>query len=337
MADKTDYIEWETGCIKKSWQGRISVALIYPNTYHVGMSNLGFQTVYRLLNEMDNVVCERAFLSDVTFNAQGDIRSLESRKSISDFNIIAFSISFETDFLNLLAAVENAGLPMQSAARGDPHPLVIAGGVACFLNPEPVAPFVDCFLIGEAERLLPHFFSIFDPGKNRISILKSVAQRIPGAYVPAFYKPSYNPDGTLFSFDPLEDVPKAIKRIYVADLSLSSCCSSILTPHTSFGKTFIIEVSRGCPHGCRFCSAGYIYRPPRFRPVSLLNQNIDTGVSQTNKIGFMGAAVSDHPSIEHLSKKTITHGATLSFSSLRADALTPNLTTALKGGGLKTA
>ncbi|MBW1892956.1 MAG: radical SAM protein [Deltaproteobacteria bacterium] len=322
--------------VPKHRKGRIYVALVYPNTYSVGMSNLGFQTTYSLINQMDGVVCERAFLPE---NKEGsDVpKTIESNRSLSGFDIIAFSISFEVDYLNLIAVVEKAGLPLQSAARGDPHPLIIAGGVACFLNPEPVAPFVDCFLIGEAERLLPRFFNFYDPLSEKKTLLKNLAKKLPGAYIPYFYKHIYNNDGTLLSIKPDPGIPAKVKRVVTDDISNISTCTAVLTYQTTFKNSFLIEVSRGCAHGCRFCSAGFVYRPPRFRPYSLLQDNIEEGSNLTTKIGFVGAAVSDHPDIGRLCDLAARKKLKVSFSSLRADALTPELVAALKKSRVKTA
>ena len=151
--------ESETGIIRKDWKGKTSIALVFPNYYAVGMPNLGFQSVYRLLNSMTSVVCERAFLPE----NPGPAASVESGSKIDQFDIIAFSISFENDYLNLLTLLKDSGIPLLSSQRNEAHPLVIAGGVACFINPEPVAHFVDCFLIGEAECLLPVLSTASNP------------------------------------------------------------------------------------------------------------------------------------------------------------------------------
>ena len=178
----------ETGAIRKNWKGRLRIALVYPNTYSVGMSNLGFQSVYRLLNEYDHVVCERVFQPAV----QKDVPlSIESKRPLRDFDIVAFSISFENDYPHILAILDQAALPLLSSDRGSPHPLVIAGGVACFLNPEPISAFVDCFLIGEAEGLLPGFVDHYDPGIDRMNGLARMAVDLPGVYVPALYRADY--------------------------------------------------------------------------------------------------------------------------------------------------
>lgn len=331
-------ISMETGIIRKRRQGRISIALVYPNTYGVGMSNLGFQAVYRLLNQRDDVVCERAFaLKRGAKPNDGVLRTVESGRSVAEFDIIAFSISFEADYLNLTAIVLQAGLPLRSAARGDPHPLVIAGGVACFLNPEPVAPFIDCFFIGEAEALLSLFFRFYDPGLDRRERLRRIASNVPGIYAPCFYGVDYHEDGTLRSFDPHPGFSSKIRRGMTADLSDCPTCSTLLTPQTPFGDTFLIEVSRGCTHGCRFCGAGFVYRPSRVRPLGLLKQNISEGAALSPKIGLVGAAVSDHPDLERLCGFAIEKGLTISFSSLRADALTPTLAEVLRKSGVKTA
>jgi len=346
----TKFAESETGLIRKDRRGRIKVALVYPNRYYVGMSNLGFQTVYLLLNKIEQVVCERGFLPE---NQARDkrlpinrIATIESERPISDFDIIAFSVSFENDYPNLLTILKKAQLPLRSRDRGSSNPLVIAGGVACFLNPEPIAPFIDCFLIGEAEGLLPRFFTVlyetglgkgFKTDKEKEACLKTVAQNVSGVYVPAFYKAAYNTDRTLRSFEPVGDVPDKVERVYVKDLSQVPTCSSVITPNTTFGRTFLIEVARGCPHGCRFCSTGYIYRPPRFRPSLLLEKCMEQGSLLTNRIGLVGTAVSDLPEIKRLCEYGNQKGNRISFSSFRADSLTPELISALRQSKVKTA
>ncbi len=345
MAWKTDkthkrFAESEIGTIRKDWAGHIKIALVYPNRYHVGMSNLGFQTVYHLLNDINHVLCERSFLPEKNRQASANITTIESGRPISDFDIIAFSISFENDYLNLLTILSKAGLPLHSSNREDHHPLVMAGGVACFLNPEPIASFIDCFLIGEAEGIFPQFFSTLLPellNTGKKSLLKIVARKTPGVYVPSFYRTTYNPDGTICSFKPVCDVPDKIKRIYVKDISHVTTCSSILTPHTTFKQTFLIEVGRGCTHGCRFCTAGYIYRPPRFRSLSLLKKCIEQGSLLTDRIGLVGAAVSDFPDIVELCSQVHNMNIRISFSSFRADALTPELISVLRQSKVKTA
>ena len=330
-------VDSEKGTIRKSWRSKVSIALVYPNRYHVGMSNLGYQTLYRLFNSYDHVVCERAFLPESNRPQPGRLKTMESGRPVAAADIIAFSLSFENDYPHLLDILDKAGLPLRSHARGQDHPLIIAGGVACFLNPEPIAAFIDCFLIGEAEGILPRFFDIFEPGSNKKKVLKNLARDVPGAYVPAFYQTHYKDDGTLERFEPVEDVPQKIERICLDDLDQESTCSAVLTRNTAFDQSFLIETGRGCPHGCRFCSAGFVYRPPRFRPVSLLEQSIKQGALLTDRIGLVGAAVSDLPGIEQLCEKFKDQNIRISFSSLRADRLTDSLLAALQQSNVKTA
>ncbi|RPJ17389.1 MAG: TIGR03960 family B12-binding radical SAM protein [Desulfobacteraceae bacterium] len=329
-----DFSRSERGSVRKDWRGHIRVALVYPNTYEVGMSNLGFQTVYGIINKLDHLLCERAFLPG---NKTKQVKTIETSRQLSDFDIIAFSVSFENDFPNILAILEKAGLPLKAIERGTPHPLVIAGGVACFINPEPVSEFIDCFIMGEAEGTVESFFKHYEPGTEKSKILKKMARNVPGVYVPEFYETSYNKDGTLQSFHPIADVPDKIKRVYCKDLSPKPACSKIISKNTTFDRTFLIEVSRGCPHGCRFCAAGYIYRPPRFGDIASLIKCLDSGITETEKIGFIGAAVSDFPNIAELCNIAQAKGAKISFSSLRADALSKELVTALEKSGVKTA
>jgi radical SAM family uncharacterized protein len=322
--------------VRKVWGNRISVCLVYPNSYQLGMSNLGFQTVYAQLNRIDHVVCERAFLTEDHHGSKGNV-SIESGRAFRDFDIIAFSVSFENDFPNILNILRSCGIPWLSDHRSDNHPLIVGGGVACFSNPEPIAPFFDLFFLGESEGMLDDFFKLYDPAENRHECIVKIARNVSGIYVPSFYKVSYHDNGTLSAFEPIEDVPKTIPKIRIKDLSDFSTTSTLLTDDTTFGETFLIEVSRGCAHGCRFCSAGFIYRPPRFRPLSLLAENIATGACITNQIGLMGAAVSDHPDIEKLCALAHEKNLQLSFSSLRADSLSGELVQVLKKSRIKTA
>ena len=333
---RKERLDAEVGTTHKSWHDRVRVALIYPNHYAVGMASLGFQTVYRLLNAMDHVVCERAFLPE-TNHADRPLVSLESGRRLREFDGLAFSLSFENDFANVLTILQKAELPLSSAHRGASLPLILAGGVSASLNPEPLAPFIDCFLIGEAEALLSDFFECFHPEMDRREFLLKAARDLPGVYVPALYEDSYHPDGTLAGFTPLAEVPERITRVYAADIGQFDTTSTVVTPHTTFEDAFLIEVSRGCPHGCRFCAAGYVYRPPRYRPLPRLLHALQQGADQTGKVGLLGAAVSDLPDLKALCDFGSRHALQLAFSSLRADALDVGLIAAMKSGRLKTA
>lgn len=334
---KADTAPEEIGAIKKSWKNRIRVLLVYPNTYSVGMSNLGFQAVYTLLNQYEEVVCERFFLPDTKTYAANQFLSLESGKRFTNFHIIAFSLSFEQDYLNLLYILSKTGIPLYSKDRDTRFPLIIAGGVACMLNPEPVSAFIDCFLIGEAEAVLPDFMTHFDPAMKKKSCLMHLSTHISGLYAPVFYEATYNKDNTLRAFGPVADLPSKIRRRFTSDLSAVPTYSALLTPHTAFSRTFLIEIGRGCFHGCRFCAVGYVYRPPRFRPVSQLKSYVDLAIPLTNKIGLVSSAVSDLPGIIDLCNYAHENQLSLSFSSFRADSLTPEFADTLHRCNVKTA
>ncbi|HSL60395.1 MAG TPA: radical SAM protein [Desulfotignum sp.] len=316
----TDRTLSEQGAIVKQGKGLTRVALVYPNTYQAGMSNLGFQRVYYLINQQEKVACERVFLPDPR-QKHPDIRSCESGLPLDRFDIILFSISFENDFSHLVQLLKDAGIPLRSSDRSPAHPLVGAGGVACFLNPEPIAVFMDFFLLGEAECLVQDFFYLFHQ-KNRTNLLASLETDLTGAYVPARHDPAA--------------VPKITVR-FLENLDQIQTHTSVLTAHTAFKDKFLVEILKGCPHGCRFCTAGFIYRPPRIYPKENIIRAMDQAVGKSRKVGLISSAVLDHPDIAAICRYGAEKGFDLSFSSLRADRLDDAMIDLLARSRVKTA
>jgi radical SAM superfamily enzyme YgiQ (UPF0313 family) len=335
---RIERLRGERGTVRKRWHRRRAVALVYPNAYAVGMSNLGFQAVYGLFNALDDVVCERVFAPDPPAPHPWPVpRSLESGRPLTDFDLLAFSIAFESDFPSVLALLAAAGLPLAAEARTEAQPLVIAGGVACWINPESLAEAVDAFLIGEAEALLPSFWAAYDVGGTRTQLLRRMAREVPGVYVPRFYRPAYRSDGVFTGYRLLADVPRRISRVYLAPLSASPAVTRVHTAAGPFRADHLVEVSRGCPHGCRFCAAGYVYRPPRFHPLETLSACLDDVPPGTRRIGLVGAAVSDLPDLDALCREARARGLSPGFSSFRADAIGDDLLASLVRSRIKTA
>ena len=376
----------EQGAITSKRQGRINVALVYPNTYRAGMSNLGFQTVYALFNAHSHVACHRFFLPEKGRELKKDTprkkpahpedikaiphtqrhgikptrrvdkhpgipQSIETGMPLSLYDIIAFSLSFENDYLNLITLLRSARLPTRAADRDDNHPLIMAGGVAAFLNPEPIAPFIDCFLMGEAEVLVPGFMTLYNDamssdgphaGIEKNTFLGTLARSMPGVYVPKFFQfkyPEAHEKGWLTAPPrPMApDIPETVEVQRVKNLDTISTTTQILTSETAFDNSYLIETGRGCPHGCRFCSAGFIYRPPRFTPKERIISAMETAEKMTDKVGLVSAAVSDHPEINAICAAGIAMGHNISFSSLRLDNLTDATLDTLVNASVKTA
>lgn len=331
-------IKVETGAVRKDDKRCLRVGLVYPNAYAMGMSNLGFQTVYGLLNRIPGVACERVFLLNPPPPEQAVV-TMETGRRLSGMDMIAFSISYENDYLHILTILDQAGLPLLSEDRTETYPLVIAGGVACSINPEPVAPFMDGIFIGEAEAGMDRIMAILQADlrhADRPALLARLARNVGGFYAPGLYTPSYFPDGRLKDVQAALGAPKTIRRVYAADVSDVATCTQVMAPNTAF-DAFLVEVSRGCPHGCRFCAAGFVYRPPRFCSSETVLSAIDQGALVAERIGLVGAAVSDFPDIGAVCARAAEKGVCLSFSSLRADALSDDLLAAMKASGVKTA
>jgi radical SAM superfamily enzyme YgiQ (UPF0313 family) len=313
--------------------GPLSVCLVYPNTYPVAMANLGFQAVHRLLAADARVTVDRAYLPD------GDrtdwprtLRSFEQDRPLATFDVVAFSISFETDYLHVLDCLALAGLPLRRGARRGDAPLVMAGGPATFLNPEPLAEFVDLFLIGEAEEMLGEFLERAVGASGRSAILAAV-EDVAGAYRPDRYTPRYDDAGRLAAFDYAGTGAGRVVRRYVERLDAFATRSEILTPEAVFGDMFVVEASRGCEWGCRFCAAGFMYRPVRYRSAPALRPEIARGLAERRTIGLVGAEMASQPGIAALCQEIASRGGRPSPSSLKADLVTPALARALGAGG----
>lgn len=312
------------------------VALGFPNTYEVGMSNLGFQTIYRILNQMNQVTCERFFLFD--FPPAGGTKTLESNSNIKDFDLIAFSIPFELDYPHVLELLKLSHIPLLADKRKYSSPLVIAGGVAPTLNPEILAPFLDCILIGESEELIGEYMDLYlrliNEKITKEEILFQLAQ-LQGVYIPQFYQVSYHGNGCVKEVKAPEGIPRIIERRMI-NLEKTETFSPVISPYTHFKNTLLIETSRGCIWGCRFCATGHMRQPCRFyRKESILAQ-VKKYSQESKHVGLIGAVISDHPNLEDMCRWLYSEEFEIGTSSLRVDMLSPNLLKILVDSGLKT-
>jgi radical SAM family uncharacterized protein len=332
----------EQGTIRKDWGGRIAVALVYPNAYAVGMSNLGFQTIYQHLNALPDVVCERVFLSDPADvvemqRTQSPPFSLESQRPLTDFHVIGFSVTYEGDYINVLRLLDLAGIPLRAADRRPHDPLVLMGGVCAFSNPEPLAPFMDFVVVGEGEELVGELIAAYrERYRDRESFLDLLVA-LPGVYVPERYDVRYAADGTLADLTAAAGAPAVVVKRRLRDVDAFRTIAAVKTPNAEYGHMALLEVGKGCGRGCRFCLEGQVYRPVRHRSVNALRETIEQLARDGEKrIGLVGACVSDYPWIGDLLKIVEDNGMELSISSLRADSLTEDLAASLARGGHRT-
>jgi radical SAM superfamily enzyme YgiQ (UPF0313 family) len=333
----------EVGYVKKPHGDRLRVALAFPNTYWVGMSNLGFQTIYRLLNEEDDVVCERFFLPPkqelaALAGARAPLLTLESQTPVADFDVVAFSVSFEWDYVNVLTLLRLAGIPRYAAERTERHPLVVIGGAVTFVNPEPLAPFADVVAAGEGEALVPALRRAFDAASDRAQLLRLLANER-GFYVPSLFEPQYAADGTLVSYTtrPDADAPLPVRKAALRTTeAVDPPATSIFTPDTEFGSRLLVEVVRGCANLCRFCWAGYNYLPVRAFPTDRILAIAQAARAHARRVGLVSIALCDHPDIERILARLAEMGYAISPASLRLDDLTAQIVTLLRASGERT-
>ena len=318
---------------KDPQQVRVNIAFCFPDTYEIGMSNVGMRILYGVMNEMDGVWCQRVFapwgdMEEVMRNHDLPLWALESRKPVKDFDMIAFTIGYEMCYTNILNMLTLSGVPLHAKDRQGLKNMVFAGGV-CAFNPEPLADFVDFFSLGEGEEITVEIVSLYDRAKaegwSKEAFLLEVS-KIPGVYVPSFYEHTYHEDGTLKEVIPLNGAPKVVTKRIIEDLDHAYYPTKMIVPSTEIVHDRAnLEVFRGCIRGCRFCQAGFSCRPVRRKSAQVLyRQAVETMEdSGHNEITLSSLSTSDYRGLKELTDELIPYchanNINLSVPSLRAD------------------
>ncbi|AGG07430.1 radical SAM protein [Dehalococcoides mccartyi] len=296
----------ESGVVIKDWGGRLPLAVAYPNSYYVGMSNLGLHTLYRLINNYPEYLAERFFWEGGTAKGRPTL-SVESRRPLTDYVALLFTLSYELDFLNIPSMLADCGMPLYARERDEAFPLVIGGGACIMSNPSPAADFFDVFCIGEAEAILPELLAVLSEtaGESKGLILERLA-KIPGLYVPSI--PPEQP----------------VERVFPSELT-QGVGTAVFSTATELGEMYLMEVERGCGHQCRFCLVAGVFCPLRYHPLELLLKQAEEGMLKRKRIGLVGPVVSDHPQVTELVSRLRNMDFGLSVSSLRIKPLSEKM------------
>jgi len=303
--DSRRHLAHEQGTIHKDWGGKVPIALIYPNSYNLGMSNLGIHAIYSFLNKRSDTICERIFWEIQNEKHLSPPISIESQRGLNEYAILAFSVTYELDYFNIPRILKASGIPLLAKDRDETYPLIIAGGACISANPMPLAPFFDCMCIGEAEALFPAFLTTW----QKITDCDREEQLITLAETHGILVPQ---------------VPqKSVTRQWVQDLDDFPVHTVITTPDTELGDLYLIEVERGCPWRCRFCLVGGTFHPMRTHSLDSILEQATSGLKFRKRLGLVGPDVTDHPQIENILIKLKELKAEISVSSLRIRPLCP--------------
>jgi radical SAM superfamily enzyme YgiQ (UPF0313 family) len=329
----------EVGVVRKTHGGRLRVALAFPNTYFVGMSNLGLQTVYSLFNADDRVVCERVFLppkQSLGAGRRDPLVTIESGTLVRQFDVFAFSVSFEWDYTNVVTMLRLAGIEPRANRRHPRDPLIVIGGAVTFVNPEPLAPFADVIAAGEGELLAPALVeAMVETGRDREALLDRLVQST-GFYIPSRYDVTYDGPGRVAAITPKpgSGAPPVVRKAAVkAAERIDPPATRIFTPATEFGSRLLIEVVRGCANLCRFCWAGYNYLPVRPFETRRILEIAEAARPHATRVGLVSIALCDHPDIELILQRLVDMGYGISPASLRLDDLTEPIVSLLRQAG----
>ena len=331
------YIGKEKNSIIKDFDNTdVKFAFCFPDTYEVGMSHLGMQILYFMINQEENLLCERVFapwvdMEEEMRNSNIELFSLENKKPLKEFDIVGFTLQYEMSYTNILNMLDLGGITLLSKDRKEDEPLVVAGG-PCAYNPEPMADFIDLFIIGEGEEINVKLLNLYDKtkkeGKSKTEFLKE-ASKLQGIYVPQFYDVSYNEDGTIKEYKKLYDfLPDRIKKVYVSDFDATFKLEKLIVPYLeTIHQRSVVELFRGCTQGCRFCEAGYIYRPIRERSVNTIIDMIDNQLDKTgyNEVSLSSLSSCDYsalnPLVDNLVDNYKEKNLRVSLPSLRVDSI----------------